>query len=592
MAAAKARTPLLGPSGPACAMEMSYCIHRGHKGNPLPGPGVPCPLPVPPWHRAVPHACPPLLPLPAHLCPTTPPWSWGVPVPCHHGLGGCPGTGRVPRGWPAAAGPHIFCTASRAQASSPSASWITPLAPPTWPGTHRGTVARLRDTSVSCWGRGHSGSRCAQGHRDQPGWLLVGQCQRCQAPRGSLPPRCPQVELLGLVDLQDSAGAAVDNVTLVQCHPTAVPPGAAGMARGAWAGMVATGGRGPCPQRWMLLAWELAGDCHPVPSPGTGLWCRSPGARAERASCPRASAWGELGKWGRGTEGKGQFGDLFAFGVPYLHSLATVTSLSGQSCPATLRGACVAGTKISPVTSNGSAARGRGRAPTTPLAQVRGWLLSRGPRAAQGTPQPPVPRAGMCPAHPKQPHACGESSAGTALRHLDLGWGCRWCRRSSEHPCPCPLCPGCPQHSGYFLAADPSAPWSRGQRAQLVTYRQESTTAPRCLSFWYRLAGPQIGTQPHGVLPGMPQLGSTPLETAGSPRGAGQLPNAPLCPGTLNLKLRLEGAEEKVLWTQRGTQGSIWHRGRATLPATGQRQYQVTAGSPPCPWVTAGHVAL
>ncbi|KFR04321.1 Apical endosomal glycoprotein, partial [Nipponia nippon] len=90
---------------------------------------------------------------------------------------------------------------------------------------------------------------------------------------------------------------------------------------------------------------------------------------------------------------------------------------------------------------------------------------------------------------------------------------------------------------GYFLAADPSAPWSRGQRARLITYRQEPAATPHCLSFWYRLAGPQIGT--------------------------------------LNLKLWLEGAEETVLWTQRGTQGSIWHRGRATLPATGRRQYRV-----------------
>ncbi|XP_075295795.1 apical endosomal glycoprotein isoform X2 [Opisthocomus hoazin] len=91
--------------------------------------------------------------------------------------------------------------------------------------------------------------------------------------------------------------------------------------------------------------------------------------------------------------------------------------------------------------------------------------------------------------------------------------------------------------SGYFLAADPSAPWSRGQRAQLVTYYQDPAAAPRCLSFWYRLAGPQIGT--------------------------------------LNLKLRLEGAEETVLWTRRGTQGSVWHRGQAMLPATGQQRYRV-----------------
>ncbi|NXP04916.1 AEGP protein, partial [Thinocorus orbignyianus] len=91
--------------------------------------------------------------------------------------------------------------------------------------------------------------------------------------------------------------------------------------------------------------------------------------------------------------------------------------------------------------------------------------------------------------------------------------------------------------SGYFLAVDPSALWSHGQRAQLVTYHQVPTTTPHCLSFWYRLAGPQIGT--------------------------------------LNLKLRLEGAEETVLWTRRGTQGSIWHRGQATLPATGQRRYRL-----------------
>ncbi|XP_052670986.1 apical endosomal glycoprotein isoform X5 [Harpia harpyja] len=90
---------------------------------------------------------------------------------------------------------------------------------------------------------------------------------------------------------------------------------------------------------------------------------------------------------------------------------------------------------------------------------------------------------------------------------------------------------------GYFMAVDPTAPWSRGQRAQLVTYRQEPIAAPHCLSFWYRLAGPQIGT--------------------------------------LNLKLQLEGVEETVLWTRRGTQGSVWHRGWATLPATGRRQYRV-----------------
>lgn len=138
------------------------------------------------------------------------------------------------------------------------------------------------------------------------------------------------------------------------------------------------------------------------------------------------------------------------------------------------------------------------------------------------------------------------------------------------------------------MAADPTAPWSRGQRAQLVTYRQEPIATLHCLSFWYRLAGPQIGMQPHGILLGMPQLGCAPLGTAGSPRDAGWLPEATICPGTLNLKLQMEGVEETVVWTRRGTQGSVWHQGWATLPATGRRQYRVRTGSPPCHQVPAG----
>ncbi|NXN64770.1 AEGP protein, partial [Himantopus himantopus] len=239
MAAAKARTPLLGPSSPACAMEMSYRIHRGHRG---------------------------------------------------------------------------FLAVSIADHTTGT----TQLA---WHTQGHGGMAEGR-------------VRVPLGERTQPF----------------------QVELLGLVDLQDSASAAIDNVTFVQCHPNVVPPGAAELS---------------CNFETGMCGWyqDQSSDF----------------------------------KWVRST-GQGQGSD----------------------------------------------------------------------------------------------HTTG---------------------------------------SGYFLAADPSTPWSRGQRAQLVTYHQEPTATPRCLSFWYRLAGPQIGT--------------------------------------LNLKLRLEGAEETVLWTQRGTQGSIWHRGRATLPATGQRQYRV-----------------
>ncbi|XP_075376121.1 apical endosomal glycoprotein [Mycteria americana] len=239
VAAAKARTPLLGPSGPACAMEMSYRIHSGPRGF------------------------------------------LAVSITDHT-------TGTT----------HL--------------AWHTP---------------------------GHGST--AGGH--------------VRVPLGERTRRF-QVELLGLVDLQDSASAAVDNVTFVQCHPDTVPPGAA----------------------------ELS-------------------CNFERSMCGWYQDQSSDFKWVRGT-GQGQGSD----------------------------------------------------------------------------------------------HTTG---------------------------------------SGYFLAADPSAPWSRGQRAQLVTYRQEPATAQRCLSFWYRLAGPQIGT--------------------------------------LNLKLRLEGAEETVLWSRRGTQGSVWHRGWVTLPATGRRQYRV-----------------
>lgn len=35
-----------------------------------------------------------------------------------------------------------------------------------------------------------------------------------------------------------------------------------------------------------------------------------------------------------------------------------------------------------------------------------------------------------------------------------------------------------------------------------------------------------------------------------------------------------------VLWTCRGTQGSLWHRAWATLPSTGQQRYQVKTRPP------------
>lgn len=96
VATAKARTPLLGPSGPACAMEMSYHIHSGPQGSPSPR-----------WPaRSLPHRAtePPaparLCCLSAPLCPISPSCSRGVPVPvpvpCGRGLDGCWGPGGLP----------------------------------------------------------------------------------------------------------------------------------------------------------------------------------------------------------------------------------------------------------------------------------------------------------------------------------------------------------------------------------------------------------------------------------------------------------------------------------------------------------------
>nr|XP_028581284.1 apical endosomal glycoprotein-like isoform X2 [Podarcis muralis] len=82
---------------------------------------------------------------------------------------------------------------------------------------------------------------------------------------------------------------------------------------------------------------------------------------------------------------------------------------------------------------------------------------------------------------------------------------------------------------GSFLSADPAAPGSRGRRARLVSAPQASLTLSNaCLSFWYRLEGPQIGT--------------------------------------FNLLVKSAGAAEEVLWTRAGTQGAAWRRASATIP--------------------------
>ncbi|XP_049628790.1 apical endosomal glycoprotein [Suncus etruscus] len=82
---------------------------------------------------------------------------------------------------------------------------------------------------------------------------------------------------------------------------------------------------------------------------------------------------------------------------------------------------------------------------------------------------------------------------------------------------------------GYLMLLDPSNPLARGPGAHLLTQPQVPASSLQCLSFWYRMSGPQIGT--------------------------------------LRLAIRWEGkAQTTTLWSRSGTQGNRWHRAWATLP--------------------------
>lgn len=167
MGPAKARTPLLGPSGPACTMEMSYHIHSDPRGNLLLTPRVPCLLPAP---RS---------PMPTCLC--------CLSQPCfslsHH-----PGTGVSVSLHPMTMG---WCHGGLPQGGQ--GFWVpTVSAPPLVPGFLAINVAdHTTDTTQLAWqtqGRGSTtrghvrvplGERsrpfqvCWM-HRDQPGGAFSG----------------------------------------------------------------------------------------------------------------------------------------------------------------------------------------------------------------------------------------------------------------------------------------------------------------------------------------------------------------------------------------------------------------------------------
>ncbi|XP_040860535.1 apical endosomal glycoprotein [Ochotona curzoniae] len=89
---------------------------------------------------------------------------------------------------------------------------------------------------------------------------------------------------------------------------------------------------------------------------------------------------------------------------------------------------------------------------------------------------------------------------------------------------------------GFFMLLDPADPPAQGQGAHLLTGLQTPTAPVQCLSFWYHLYGPQIGT--------------------------------------LRLALRRAG-EDTELWSRSGTHGNRWHEAWATLyhqPDSGEYQ--------------------
>ncbi|KAM7316659.1 hypothetical protein ACRRTK_024390 [Alexandromys fortis] len=92
---------------------------------------------------------------------------------------------------------------------------------------------------------------------------------------------------------------------------------------------------------------------------------------------------------------------------------------------------------------------------------------------------------------------------------------------------------------GFFMFLDPTDPPARGQGALLLTRPQVPLAPKECLSFWYHLYGPQIGT--------------------------------------LRLAMRKDGEEDTLLWSRLGTHGNRWHQAWVTLhhQLEARTQYQL-----------------
>lgn len=118
---------------------------------------------------------------------------------------------------------------------------------------------------------------------------------------------------------------------------------------------------------------------------------------------------------------------------------------------------------------------------------------------------------------------------------------------------------------------DPTDPPARGQGALLLTRPQVPVVPKECLSFWYRLYGPQIGER----------LSCQSLcSTSRGSRSWGLVPSKlHFFAGTLCLAMRREREEDILLWSRSGTHGNRWHQAWVTLhhQPEASTKYQVRA---------------
>ncbi|XP_043540866.1 apical endosomal glycoprotein-like, partial [Chiloscyllium plagiosum] len=80
---------------------------------------------------------------------------------------------------------------------------------------------------------------------------------------------------------------------------------------------------------------------------------------------------------------------------------------------------------------------------------------------------------------------------------------------------------------GYYLFIHNSSALHPNQAARLTTVLQTATSANQCLSFWYHMYGPKIGT--------------------------------------LSLKVQQQGQPDELLWTKTGTHGNQWRWASHTI---------------------------